>query len=300
VRGTFIPITFDSLGLDLERAIAWIQGHDIPIEPTRLHKYRKLIKEVIDVAERGDALRADSHFRAYANALYEAHDLVQIWQGLQSLRFDSFRERLRHVVSGPEHYSDEKPSNSSNRARNAAFELLVISQFARSGFTVNEELPTDAAFQTRQASVLVECKRLQSEFKLKDNVSDAKRQLRRKFADARRSRYYGMIAVDITKASNPEFRLLNAPSATTARSLVEQHISEFVDKHSPVLDIGGASRVLAFLLRIAVYAHCEDSNTLMYCQQWGLASVPELGQKAGLTLNEIQECLGAGEPGWQS
>jgi hypothetical protein len=112
-------------------------------------------------------------------------------------------------------------------------------------------------------------------------------------------RSYGIIAVDITKSSNPEFHLLHAPSADSARLWLERYVSDFIDEYSPVLDILGASRVLAFLLRVAVYAHCQDSNALMYCQQWGLAALPALGERAGLVLREIQHRLRAGAPGWQ-
>lgn len=293
VPGAFSTISFDSLAQDFEATISWIEEHQVFVAPTRLLRYRTLIREVIDVAERRDLKQAEDRYRVFLNALYEAHELVQIWHGLRNQKFSYFAQRLRDVVSGPEFYVDERATSSSNLARNTAYELLVTSQLSPAGLTIVEELPTDVAFSTSSAKILVECKRPQSERRFERHVREAKGQIVRKFDDPRRSKCRGMIALDVTKLLNAQFNALSTPSPAVLRSSLERAVGDFVRQKMRILDLAVSSGVIAFLIRIALFAECRDTGTLMYCQQWGLVPVSNLGAMDQTIYDELASNLGA-------
>jgi hypothetical protein len=144
---------------------------------------------------------------------------------------------------------------------------------------------------------LVECKRLQSIGQLEKNIRDARRQIRNKVRDPRRARCRGIIALDLTKVENPQFGYLLTPTDVHARYIVERRVSEFIDEHSYRFMLVEDTPVLAFLLRLSVVAECQNSNTLMYCHQWGLASLPDLPSADQQIYDAIEAKLGAVKPG---
>ena len=84
-------------------------------------------------------------------------------------------------------------------------------------------MPSDVAVQVATQTVVVECKRPQSEGALERNVDDARHQLQNHYKSAKRPDCVGVIAVDLTKILNPNLDLLRgfpeAECATTSGPL---------------------------------------------------------------------------------
>jgi hypothetical protein len=109
---------------------------------------------------------------------------------------------------------------------------------------------------------------------------------------------FGIIAIDLTKVSNPQFGLLSAPSPSDARFMLECHVGDVVEAHSSLVNLARAPRVLGFLLRAVAIAHCVDTNTLMYSQQSGIAELPDLSARCREVFEAVRLSLGAQVPSW--
>jgi hypothetical protein len=297
MSGMFSAISFDSLADDLRRSLIWIEDAGIITSPTRLAKYRTLMDEVIEVAELRDLDRANEGFTKYVGALFEAHEIVQCWQGLGNLPAARFKQRLRDIVSGPVWYSDENSRTSSNLARNSAFELLVAAQFSRSGLTIDDEISVDVAVSSPHA-LLVECKRPQSLKALTRIIKGAKRQLTQKLRQPRRIGFRGMVALDLTKLANPQFESIVAPSAKDARLFTEKYVSDFIDTNAKSLNLARVPKLVGFLTRLSAIARCVDTSSLIYCQQWGLAQLPDLSSRDRQVFKMFASQLDAAPPSW--
>jgi hypothetical protein len=136
--------------------------------------------------------------------IFEANEVVTIHRVLASKGLDAYlSSKLREFVSGPESYVDEKPKAGSNKARNTGFELSVIANLAMAGLTIQQEDGlADVVARLEGATVIVECKRPQSEAHMERAICDARDQLVTRYKSRRQIRPHttGIIALDLTKA----------------------------------------------------------------------------------------------------
>jgi hypothetical protein len=129
--------------------------------------------------------------------------------------------------------------------------------------------------------VLVECKRPQSEEGVERNVIRASKQLGSKYRSSDRLGYRGVIALDLSKMSNPEFGIIPDIRADQIGARLDGHLKTFIDSHSHVWRKIKERRTIAVMARMSLMAVCSGDRgpQLTYCQQYVMAPLPHAGAR---------------------
>jgi hypothetical protein len=174
-----------------------------------------------------DVERLKALFPTALTPLFEANDLVTIHRGLQHAGLESYiKTGMQKIVSGPRSYIDEDPTKGSNEARNVTFELMVAERLHTGGLVLDPTLRADVAVKVGNRRALIECKRPQSERQLAQRVIEARDQLKRSYQSALRPGCYGLIAIDLTKLSNPDFGIMTGVEPGEVGMVMTKHIHD--------------------------------------------------------------------------
>lgn len=293
--GAFTSTTYEDLVSSLDGAIAWLESLEIEIGPTRVGKYRQRLAEILELQTSLDLAQASAHFRQYVNALFALHELALVHRTLGSGLHNPFvRERVRTSAGGPLFYTDEMPSNASNRARNVEFELLLAGHLVAGGLTLRDNSRADIAVDVDDRIVIVECKRPQSVSGLRRAVSDAKKQLQRSYQSLDGRNCRGVVAIDVTKLLNPSFQLVRRPRYEDVPELMEQQLSNFIDEHTGSWRRLFYRKTLALILRLSLMAELGVRETnLLYCQHYAMVDLDVAGRNRE-TLRALTSALERG------
>ncbi|MCI0558488.1 MAG: hypothetical protein MN733_08335 [Nitrososphaera sp.] len=272
-------VPFEQLSEQLEAAIGWMKNLGIPTGRTRLGHYQRSFDQLLDVHRRKDEAVANSRFPDFVNTLFEAHDLIAIHQGLGNGQYDEYiKDHLKTLSSGPNRCTDEHIGTSSNRSRNFAFELLVVSKLVLSGIELDFSIKTDIACKYENWTLLFECKRLQSEKKVEANVRDAFKQLQDHYRSPSRASMRGTIALDISRIVNPEFKLLTDVGDSAIGDRLKSISTGFLDAYATLWQSRNEQKTIAVLARVSLMAINQDrDNMLTYCQQYALSPIESAG-----------------------
>lgn len=271
-------VHFSELAESLQNVAAWLGRLGIDESRTRVGQYRRVMQRLADAHARGDAdaLRAD--WPSAMVPLFESEELVAIHQWLSGPEYDDFvRERMRIVASGPSSYTEENTS-SGNRARNTAFELAMAARIVAGGLPLDPSVPADVSVRLATRTVVMECKRPQSEKALEGNVDDARHQLRERYRTANRPGFVGVIAVDLTKVLNPSLDLLRGVPESELREVLSGALADYSREHERVWQKNRDEQTSAVLLRLSVMAHLSGETLLTSCHQVVVAFMPDIGQ----------------------
>src|SRR5579862_9219375 len=199
---------FLDLSERLADAVKWLRGFGVITDGTRLAHYHRAIKDLTVASERADSAELKAMWPRVANALYEANEYATIHRSFADGRHDAFvSARLEALAGGPLSYADEN-SSSGNRPRNLMFELLVGARLVDSGLGLVPSDRTDVESTIERVRLVIECKRPQTEAKIERRTKDARDQLLAKMAEGAGDSALGIVALDLTKVTNPEFDLL--------------------------------------------------------------------------------------------
>jgi hypothetical protein len=204
MTGRYDTVSYVRLAADFRSALAWIANIGVSTSGTRFTAYQKIVERLADDFESGrlqamseDDVRQYEH--SILEALYEAIELTRIHAGLANYDLATLAPKLYKLAKGPERYRNE--SLAGSEARNTSFELLlgallrsvgVDPRFADADLTPN--------FSGR--TIFIECKRPQHKRAIAYNVRRASTQLKER---RKGSEGVGVVALDLTKALNPEF-----------------------------------------------------------------------------------------------
>lgn len=216
------PPTRDFLS-DLAPALAWLASHGIDYKTTRFGKYHR------DALKTGDGIKLGSD--AFDSAI-EAHDLIMIYKGLQSIQSNSLTGKLKHFVSGPIHSIHEANDGASVVARNTGLELLIASHFSLGGYSVNFSSVADVEFRDKDLLFYVECKRPHKAKTIKKNLDRAYSQLRRRYMSSPNPESTrGFVVLSIAKARNPENKTLGLRSYEESIEASKHLLSDFLQEN---------------------------------------------------------------------
>lgn len=211
-----------SISSDLGEAAVWLKSLGINFGASRFGQYAAYLHR----AENGD-LDPRGH-----DAAIEASDLYMIYRGLSRLYHPNLIQKIRTFVeSGPLHSSEERPGGASGHARNTAFELLIASQFALAGFSLDFETSSDVAFKDGPTLFYVECKRPFTYNGVKKNISKAYSQLRQRYKSSDDPNARGLVVLSIAKFSNPKNQTLGISSGAELITLMTERFENFLATH---------------------------------------------------------------------
>jgi hypothetical protein len=203
--------------------------------------------------------------------LFEANELVTIHQGLADKRLDAYlRPKLEELVSGPDSYVNENAS-SSNKARNAAFELAVIASLATAGLSIRQDGGVaDVVAQLGSTTVIVECKRPQSVTGIHRAIADARHQLAKRYREARRPSTTGFIALDLTKVWNPNLSVTSDMRRREVVSRIRHHMESVVKMYANSWNSVQEEQTAGVLLRLSVLAWIKEDRTMSWIYKSGI------------------------------
>lgn len=292
--GAISHTSYSQLNRRLDALIAWLEEHRVRIPATRILRYRRSFDELLQIYESGDEERAWDRFPILINTLFEVHELLLIHEGLGDAPGDvDLRSKLSEISKGPTNYTEED-GRSSNRARNIAFELILASRLSSAGLQLDQTLPTDTACLCNNRTLLFECKRPMEKDNLKRNVKKAEKQLKHQYCNPKRVRSRGIIAVDLSRLSNPESNLLITKSEEHAGTILENLLAQYIDENVEIWRKAKGSKTIGILLRVGIMAITGDGDrSVTYCQQYSLTPLHESGPDYNTVL-ELGKALMAG------
>lgn len=144
-------------------------------------------------------------------SLVEATEFADIYRGMSTYDPTRLADKFKLILKGPDHPIRE--TESTNLARNTAFELNVASRLRSRGFTISLPHNPDVLCQVEGASVFLQCKRPFSDRGIPRNIDRARGQLVRDLDAARDPNARGVIAISASRALNSGERLYRASTA---------------------------------------------------------------------------------------
>jgi hypothetical protein len=123
---------------------------------------------------------------------------------------------------------------------------------------------------------------------------EARDQLRERCQVHRSPSTVGVIAVDLTKLTNPDFSLLAGVPRAEGTAMLSAYLRGFFHERQRVWVRAASRKVVALFLRVSILAHFSDDTGLTYCQQYLLVGLPTARQSARQTLRTLSVALGAG------
>lgn len=250
----------------LQEASEWLASIGVRIESSRLEQYRG------DLLALAEATDAESLNRTWAelgsarlsNSVFEAAEWLSIYDALAPRSNPELLDRLRLFVKGPPDYQRERASSSSTRARDIAFELSLGARLVANGFAVHFGADADLSLDFLGYTLFVECKRPQTEGKVRSHISKALRQLaRRKTSAAEPAFSVGIVALSATKLLNPGRKRIHVPTRQALDDQLHGYMNAFIRKYHAHWMQPGDARCMGAFVEFRVMATVEEGTFLV-------------------------------------
>jgi hypothetical protein len=183
-------------------ALEWLKELGLPAVESRLGKYKKVIDNfLVKLQLSKDDVSDEKTIHEYLNAHMEAAEVVRIFNSLSNRNFFEFSEQLKKVTAGQPFRNVSKHDPS----RDFMFELTTASRFINGGFEVQlNQLADVVAVKEGFPKIFVECKRIRSPKRVKDNVKKANEQLKKRIALDKSKLCKGIVALNVNELINPD------------------------------------------------------------------------------------------------
>lgn len=194
----------------LEAVQEWLRNHGAAHEG-RLEEYRATLRAAGAAQAEGAVIQ--DHRPLFA-ALMEVDDLVTCMSLPEDVVARHRRTKLAPVWTGAPFY-DRVAAADQDQGRDAVFELVVAAQLQSAGYAIDFDAPADVVgFENGGVRVLIECKRPKTNGGVDRSIVRASQQLAR--ARGNGCLETGLIALDLTRLANPEFRYVDAATVDQA------------------------------------------------------------------------------------
>lgn len=224
--------SYVSASKELDEVCAWLQKIGISYSATRVGKYKKIFAELAQAELANDRANFMKRHTGedFLNAIVERTQLIRIYGGLGKLSDPELVERLKKAVRGHELFVMDTDNRSG---RDFSLELDVAAKFARNGYEIDFSHTADVKASKDNLQLFVECKRLKSENKIRDNIKDGLKQLKNRYKssdDPNASR--GLLVLSIGKIVNPNFGFLEGQTVDDIGKQCGRHADAFMNKYS--------------------------------------------------------------------
>lgn len=291
----FSSTSYDSILLLLTEANDWLQRLGIYHGQTRLGNYERAIRLFVNARDRSAILRDD--LPAINNAIYEAYELIDIFEALAGKYDKAIEKHLRLFSAGPAYGSAERTNSSSNKARNVAFELAVMGLLVRAGLPLDFTTLADATAKFENKTLLFECKRPQSLQAVERRIKESLDQLKTRINGVQKVRHRGLVALDITKAMNPDAQVFVTETEQGINMSMDRQIDLFIARYEHCWARTGCSQSIGVLIRLrqmSIVEH-EGHSKLFHCQQIAVHPFSKAGTLNHRTLYAFTKSLSIAE-----
>ena len=252
----------------LRTAADWLLSVGIDYYKSRIGKYLRDYERLNDALQNGSVkeLIGRGGFPELVNSLFEADELIVIYEGLHSISTAHLIQRLRDFVKGTEFSSKELPSSSSNRGRDVSLELFTASLFARAGYQIDFSTNADLIAHDDHNTYIVECKRPQSDHSVRANIRGAVRQLTARIPSSEDEiPLHGIIVISTSKIVNPEAKLLVTSTEEGIDTDLTRVSDEFILKHQQHWLRIDNKRIIGVIMLLQLPAVIENRRVLTTC-----------------------------------
>jgi aspartyl-tRNA(Asn)/glutamyl-tRNA(Gln) amidotransferase subunit B len=267
--------SYEDILSHLRGAKDWAATHGLQDALGRFSIYETNIETLIGARKSGGLGRLvkDKGNAALMWSLVESMELSDFQQTLRNVEPSILKERLKKALKGPILPTHE--DRNTNEARNIAFELGLASFLSSAGFEVQLTKQHDSDLEAKLGDVrlVIECKRLLSERRFEEHLSDATSSLASSLNQ--RKDAWGLIAVDITKLKNIGDHVYDVATPMGLRlglgDLLETTLQENWDSLKRISD----RRIIGLLLYIHTPAFVQSESLLTaakYFAIWPLHS----------------------------
>ncbi|HXM28033.1 MAG TPA: hypothetical protein VN957_18560 [Chthoniobacterales bacterium] len=249
---------------DVESMCQWLESMNIGIDKNRVAQYRKTSRIIAEHIRKGTVkeLEKSLGFPKQTDTVHDVSELILIHQQLNDYDCPVFKTTLAQAVNGPTSLAEERPQSSD--ARNKVFELVIAAQLKAAGFRPKFVEPADAIVTIEGIKCYVECKRIQSENSLEENIQKASSQIKERLNQEASTKPRGLIAIDISKAINTDGTLyFTARSSDDLTKVIEFNLAQFLKRNRAKLTKDIHSRISAVLVYLRTPAVIEYQGGLL-------------------------------------
>jgi hypothetical protein len=254
----FDRVSFKDQFQELEKTGQWLNRIGVKTENTRFDELLRLNKEIIEYEK-----------KSLIDELIQKHDVMKLWFALTEATsfisiYDAFkhqeshlhpRSKLRRMLEGPYYSWDEDVLAGNIDPRSTLFELETASKFKSVGAKIIGFDDVDLVFKKTKFNV--QCKRLHSEKKVRDNLSEAARQFYKKIKI--RPNLKGIICLSIDKLSGREGMILKVNSPDEIRPKLADISIPFLAKYGTLWHNFVNTNILAVLIFVHVIAVIKET-----------------------------------------
>ncbi|WDT74178.1 MAG: hypothetical protein MPW16_13025 [Candidatus Manganitrophus sp.] len=222
--------TFTDRFQKLEKTKQWLTSLGIQTAGTRFDEVLQLNKELVEHHNNNQIdslIKQYGHLRLWA-ALTEASSFNQVHYAFKNQKSHiSPRAKLKKMLEGPYHSWDEDVHEGNIEGRNTLFELESASIFKRAGVKIIGFDDVDFIFKRTKFNI--QCKRLHSQKKIKDNIIEASNQFYKRMKS--NSNLKGIICLSVDKVIGIEEMVLKVKSPEEVRPKLVQLSNSFLTSY---------------------------------------------------------------------
>jgi len=271
----FNRVTFDGQFQKLQRTGQWLNSIGIQTQNTRFDEVLHLNKEIVEHHKDKsleDFIEKHGNLKLWF-ALTEASSFIEIHEAFKSQKSHALpRAKLKMMLQGPYHSWDEDIDVGNIEPRNTLFELEAASKFKKAGAKITGFDDVDFVFEKTKFNV--QCKRIHSEKKVKDNVSEADTQFYKRMRA--RPNLKGIICLSIDKLAGKEEMILKVGSADEVQPKLAVISNAFLAKYRGLWDNFVNTNILAVLLFVHIVATIKEQpyDLLTTCRNIAFDIIP--------------------------
>jgi len=232
---TFEINSYDEIIRDADEVLAWLESLRVNVVNSRLVDYREIVRILNDAVKKGTVanIQGNSWFAMVCDSFFELSVISKIHKKLKDEKAYPPVRRIRLIAKGPISSLDEKKSSPNRQARDIQFELLTLAMMKNQGMTYKPLLAdTDVSGIFEERPIIMECKRLWSAKRVKNNIQTGVSQLTAKLnrlPDANRP--VGLLGLDFTRLVSPPGHLLECSSYQDAKRRLDAFVEESLRLH---------------------------------------------------------------------
>lgn len=271
----FNRVSFEDQFQELEKTGQWLNRIGVKTENTRFDELLRLNKEIVEHEK-----------KSLIDELIQKHDVMKLWFALTEATsfisiYDAFkgqeshlhpRSKLKIMLEGPYYSWDEDVFVGNIDPRNTLFELEAASKFKNVSAKITGFDDVDFVFKKTKFNV--QCKRLHSEKKVRDNLSEAADQFYKKMKI--RPSLKGIICLSIDKLTGREGMILKVNSPDEVRPKLVDISSSFLAKYGTLWHNFINTNILAVLIFVHVVAVIKETpyDLLTVCRDIAFDVIP--------------------------
>ena len=232
-----IRLDQSSFFTDLEEIDRWLESRGFR-RRDRLRVYRANIGEMAmreaqsHPGEIFAQVQNEGRLNEILSSYVEGIEFVEAMNALRSKRADIPDALLKRVLDGPADASRE--DHRSNQGRNAMFELSMGAMMAKQDLQPTFGLGNpDVSFQFQGRTVCMECKRVLSQRRILDNISEAVHQLESCVRPGNGD--VGLVAISVSRLAHQGNGYWQTPSLEIGRAFLANELRRMVSDIDPRL-----------------------------------------------------------------